>query len=57
MQIIELNEANRIELKKTLEKRSTNHFAEIEARVADIIANVKENKDAALFDYSEKFDH
>ncbi|MBR3104092.1 MAG: histidinol dehydrogenase [Lachnospiraceae bacterium] len=57
MQIIELNEANKAELKKTLEKRSTNHFADIEARVNDIIANVRENKDAALFDYSEKFDH
>ena len=57
MQIIELNEANKAELKKTLEKRSTNHFADIEARVNDIIANVREKKDAALFDYSEKFDH
>ncbi len=57
MQIIELNEANKIELKKTLEKRSTNHFADIEAKVADIIENVKANGDAALFDYSERFDH
>ncbi|MBR1471035.1 MAG: histidinol dehydrogenase [Lachnospiraceae bacterium] len=57
MRIIELNEANKTELKKTLEKRSTNHFAEIESRVAEIIANVREKGDAALFDYSERFDH
>ena len=57
MQIIELNEANKAELKKTLEKRSTNHFADIEEKVNDIITNVRENGDAALFDYSERFDH
>ncbi len=57
MQIIELNEANKAELKKTLEKRSTNHFADIEEKVNDIITNVREKGDAALFDYSERFDH
>lgn len=57
MRIIKLNSESEKELKATLAKRSTNHFEEIEKKVFDIIENVKQKGDNALFEYSEKFDH
>ncbi|MCR5250851.1 MAG: histidinol dehydrogenase [Lachnospiraceae bacterium] len=57
MRIIELNEDNQAELKATLQKRSTNHFPEIEEQVGAIVDRVKKEGDAALFDYTARFDH
>lgn len=57
MRIIKLSRESEKELKETLAKRSTNHFEDIEKKVFDIIENVKQNGDNALFEYSEKFDH
>ena len=57
MRIIKLNRESEKELKETLAKRNTNHFEDIEKIVLDIIENVKQNGDIALFEYSEKFDH
>ena len=56
MNIIKLNAENGRELKETLKKRQTNSFPEIEKKVADIIANVVEKGDEALFEYSKTFD-
>lgn len=57
MKITILNEENQNALKETLAKRSTNSFGDIEKKVADIINNVRENGDQALFEYSKQFDH
>ena len=56
MRIIELNEENKELFKKVLESRSSGRFPEIEKTVDEIIANVRENGDKALFEYSLKFD-
>ena len=37
-------------------KRSPNHYAEYESRVAEILNKVKANRDQAIFDYTERFD-
>lgn len=51
-----LNEENKVNLLNDLVKRSTSNYPEYEKIVADICENVKENKDAALFEYTKKFD-
>lgn len=56
MRIVKLNEENKKDLLKTLLKRSTGSYPEYEKTVADIINNVKENGDKALFEYTLKFD-
>lgn len=56
MRIIELNEENKEFFKKVLESRSSGRFPEIEKTVDEIVANVRENGDKALFEYSLKFD-
>ncbi len=56
MRILTLNEENKSNLLKELLKRSPESYGEYEQIVADIIANVKENRDKALFEYTEKFD-
>lgn len=56
MRIVELNENTKKNLLEDLLKRSPNQYTQYEAAVAEIIANVKEKKDAALFDYTLKFD-
>ncbi|MCR4640811.1 MAG: histidinol dehydrogenase [Lachnospiraceae bacterium] len=56
MRIIELNEENKELFKKVLESRSSGRFPEIEKTVDEIVANVRENGDKALFEYSLKFD-
>ena len=57
MKIIKLNKESRDELRKTLAKRSTNHFGEYENIVRDIIERVKAAGDSALFEYTKQFDH
>ncbi len=56
MRIIKLNEQSKNELKKVLASRSTGKMTDLEKTVDDIITNVKENGDKALFEYSAKFD-
>ena len=40
----------------SLLKRSPNHYGEYEAVVAEIIANVRDKGDEAVFEYTKKFD-
>ena len=56
MRIVELNEETRNNLLEKLLKRSPNSYGQFEQTVNDIIANVRENGDKALFDYTLKFD-
>ncbi len=55
--MIHLDEAGRKNLLEDLLKRSPNQYSEYESVVAEILKNVKEKKDEAVFDYTEKFDH
>ena len=57
MKIVTLTEKTKANLLENLLKRSTNDYGNFEKIVADIIENVKLNKDEALFEYSLKFDH
>ena len=52
MRIIRLDETSKKNLLEDLLKRSPNSYGEFEARVANILAEVKARKDAAVFDYS-----
>ncbi len=56
MKIIELNEKNKNEFKKVLENRAAGCYPDIEKTVSEIIDNVRNNGDKALFEYSRKFD-
>lgn len=41
---------------ESLLKRSPNNYTEYESTVNEIINNVKENRDKAVFEYTKKFD-
>ena len=56
MRIQKLDEHTKKNLLEDLLKRSPNHYAEYESRVADILSNVRSKKDLALFEYTERFD-
>ena len=56
MRIVELNEKAKSNLLESLLKRSPNSYGEYEKTVNDIIKDVKENGDDALFKYTKKFD-
>lgn len=56
MKIIQLNKESKQSILEDLLKRSPNHYSEYEKIVADIIEQVRERKDEAVFDYTEKFD-
>lgn len=56
MRIVKLNKENKENLLRNLLKRSTTNYSEFEKVVSDIIENVKQNKDKALFEYTKKFD-
>ena len=56
MRIVKLDEESKKDILKNLLKRSTGSYPKYEQAVADIIANVKENGDAALFEYTKRFD-
>ena len=56
MRILTLTKDTKNDLLESLLKRSPNHYGEFEGRVNEIIANVRENKDKALFEYTKKFD-
>lgn len=56
MKIVELSQETRKNLMKDLLKRSPNNYGQYESTVNDIIENVKENGDKAVFDYTLRFD-
>lgn len=56
MKIITLDENSRQNLLNDLLKRSPNHYGEYMDRVNEIIENVRAKKDAAVFDYTKRFD-
>lgn len=56
MKIVNLTKEATENILENLLKRSPNSYGEYEGRVAEIIANVRTNKDAAIFEYSKKFD-
>ncbi|MBR1572655.1 MAG: histidinol dehydrogenase [Lachnospiraceae bacterium] len=56
MRILDLNPNTTSDILDNLLKRSPNSYGEFEARVNDIISNVKENRDKAVFEYTAKFD-
>ena len=56
MRIVALNENTKQNLLNDLLKRSPNHYGEFIDRVNDIIDNVRTNGDAAIFDYTKRFD-
>ena len=56
MRIVTLDETSKENLLNDLLKRSPNHYGEFIDRVNDIIQNVRTNKDAAIFDYTKRFD-
>ena len=56
MKILNLTPETQNNILENLLKRSPNSYGEFEARVNDIIVNVREKKDAAIFDYTKRFD-
>ena len=56
MRIVKLDETSRKNLLDELLKRSPSHYGTYTETVNDIVNNVRENKDAALFAYTEQFD-
>lgn len=56
MRIVTLTEKTKDNILENLLKRSPNSYGEYEGQVSDIIENVRKNKDAAIFEYSKKFD-
>lgn len=57
MRIVELTDQTRNNLLENLLKRSPNSYGQYEKTVNDIIAQVREKKDAALFALTREFDH
>ncbi len=57
MRILTLSEDVRKNILEDLLRRSPNRYGEYEGRVAQIIANVKEHGDKAVFGYTKQFDH
>ncbi len=56
MRIVRLTEETKKNILETMLKRSPSQYGSYETVVQDIIANVKENKDEAVFAYTKKFD-
>lgn len=57
MKILDLNKETTSNILESLLKRSPNSYGEYEARVAEIIEEVRKNRDAAVFAYTKQFDH
>jgi histidinol dehydrogenase len=57
MRIVKLTEETKKDIMGTLLKRSPDNYGDFEATVKEIVADVHQNKDEALFRYTEKFDH
>ena len=56
MRTVRLTKESTKDILENLLKRSPNNYGKFEATVADILANVKEKGDEALFSYTKKFD-
>lgn len=56
MRIIKLDENSKKDILKNLLKRNPSQYGEYEARVADIVDDIKARGDEALFEYTKKFD-
>lgn len=56
MRILELNENTRKDILNNLLKRSPNSYGEYEGRVNDIINDIKNRRNEAVFEYTKKFD-
>lgn len=56
MRTINLTEESKKNLLRDLLKRSPSSYGEYEGRVADIVSAVREKGDAAVFDYTKRFD-
>ncbi len=56
MKMIELNSETKKNILENLLKRSPNQYDQYAEVVADILNDVRERKDAALFDYTRRFD-
>ncbi|MDE6673865.1 MAG: histidinol dehydrogenase [Acetatifactor sp.] len=56
MRIVELTESTRKNVLNDLLRRSPNNYSEYEETVNEILSNVKENGNKALFEYTLKFD-
>ena len=56
MRTVRLTKETRNNLLEDLLKRSPNSYGEYEGRVAEIVEAVKEKGDAALFEYTQRFD-
>ncbi|MGN0367200.1 MAG: histidinol dehydrogenase [Wujia sp.] len=57
MRIVTLNEETKKDILTNLLKRSPDSYGSYEDTVKQIVADVHENRDAALFAYTKKFDH
>ncbi len=56
MRTIQLDEASKKNVLEDLLKRSPNQYGEYEGRVAEILKEVKEKRDEAVFAFTKKFD-
>ena len=56
MRILKLTKETKNNILENLLKRSPNSYGEFESRVNDIIQNVREKRDEAIFEYTLKFD-
>lgn len=56
MRIVDLTNETKKNILEDLLKRSPNSYGEYESTVNEIISNVRQNKDKALFEYTLKFD-
>ena len=56
MKTVRLNEETKKDLLNSLLKRSPNSYVQYEEKVAQIIADVRERGDSAVFDYTRQFD-
>lgn len=56
MRILQLTKETQDNILENLLKRSPNSYGEFEARVQEIIENVRDRRDEALFEYTSRFD-
>lgn len=56
MRIVKLTEESKKDILKNMLRRSPDNYGSYEATVKEIVENVHQNKDAALFEYTHKFD-
>ncbi|MCR5458973.1 MAG: histidinol dehydrogenase [Acetatifactor sp.] len=56
MRIIKLTQETKKNILNDLLKRSPNNYGKFEATVSEILMNVRENGDQAVFEYTKKFD-